>query len=420
MKQIEFDNAARIYTAASTKDWSAQYHMGITLHQAIDVALLRRAVCALAPRFPTLYSQVYAGQKWDYLVPATNFDVVMPDSDYPCRVFPIGTGARPLFRILVKERTIGLEMFHSLTDGTGAMVFLKTLLAQYLTLSGHAIPATEGVLDITEAPLPEELVDEYQAFYDKARRSGRKEPLAYQYRAQRSQHYFGVTKLKLSVTELKKVVKANYGCTINDFLVATLGYIYYEQYKKDVSNPTKNRPIRISTPINLRTVFPCTTLRNFAMFNNVDIEPQKREYDFVSILQELQPKLKAGFDKERLTDLISQNVHEEKQWIARVAPNKYKKPVMRFFFRLYGERMFTSQVSNMGLQKLPETMLPFVQDMELFLGETLINSLSCAVISVGDIMTICFSSTSKDATIQKAFYKFLVEHTINVQLEPPK
>ena len=44
------------------------------------------------------------------------------------------------------------------------MVFLKTLAARYLTLSGHPIPAGEGVLDCAEEPHPEEMEDSHAAY----------------------------------------------------------------------------------------------------------------------------------------------------------------------------------------------------------------------------------------------------------------
>ena len=41
------------------------------------------------------------------------------------------------------------------------MIFLKSLLAEYLRLLGIDIPATHGVLDINERPLPIESADDF-------------------------------------------------------------------------------------------------------------------------------------------------------------------------------------------------------------------------------------------------------------------
>ena len=46
-----------------------------------------------------------------------------------------------------------MELFHSIADGTGAMVFLKTLAARYLQLAGYPVKAGEkGALDCSEPP----------------------------------------------------------------------------------------------------------------------------------------------------------------------------------------------------------------------------------------------------------------------------
>ena len=57
------------------------------------------------------------------------------------------------FRVLVYKNRVAVEFFHALTDGTGALVFVKTLLAEYLSEKyGLSVPAEKGVLGRLEEP----------------------------------------------------------------------------------------------------------------------------------------------------------------------------------------------------------------------------------------------------------------------------
>ena len=56
---------------------------------------------------------------------------------------------RCCLRVLYYRNRIAVEYFHVLSDGGGAVTYLKTLVARYLTLRyGAKIPPTDGVLDI--------------------------------------------------------------------------------------------------------------------------------------------------------------------------------------------------------------------------------------------------------------------------------
>ena len=69
------------------------------------------------------------------------------------------------FRVLVYKNRVAVEFFHALTDGTGALVFVKTLLAEYLSEKyGLSVPAEKGVLGRLEEPAPEELEDSFARY----------------------------------------------------------------------------------------------------------------------------------------------------------------------------------------------------------------------------------------------------------------
>ena len=73
----------------------------------------------------------------------------------------VNAGASPALRVVYYQNRVSVEFFHILTDGTGANIFLRTLLREYLRLLGHQIPATEGVFDASESPEPKEWRDDF-------------------------------------------------------------------------------------------------------------------------------------------------------------------------------------------------------------------------------------------------------------------
>lgn len=65
-----------------------------------------------------------------------------------------------------------MEFFHALTDGNGALTFVKTLVTEYITQKyGVEIPNEDGVLCRLEAPSDEELEDSFLKFSGDVRAS---------------------------------------------------------------------------------------------------------------------------------------------------------------------------------------------------------------------------------------------------------
>lgn len=413
------DNAATIYPAARTRSWSATYRLGAILKEEVRPDVLAQAVDDLAPRFPYFYVQLKQGLFWYHLRGVPDTDLVNREADYPCRPLKIGRCKKPLFRVIYYKKRIAVEFFHALTDGTGASVFLKSLLARYFTLLGYQIPCTQGVLSPDGTPEPSETEDAYQSLYQPADRGvSRREDSAYQYNAPSSEDYLRVVHGLIPVDGLKRVTKAK-GVTITEYLVAVYLYAFYQDMRKRRESIQKRRekPIKISVPANLRPLFGSQTLRNFALFANVGIDPRKKDYSFDEILRETTQKLHAGLEKETLRRIASQNVSDARMAISRFSPNFLKRPVLKLSFHLYGERLYTSPFSNLGVITVPPEMEPLIDRFETVIGETRKNIIYCAAISYRNLLNISFSSTSDQTDIQRYFLTFLAAQGIDVRVE---
>ena len=58
--------------------------------------------------------------------------VIERETAYPCKYIDPRTSPYYLFRVSYYEKRINLEVFHAVTDGLGAVNFLKALVYRYL------------------------------------------------------------------------------------------------------------------------------------------------------------------------------------------------------------------------------------------------------------------------------------------------
>ena len=112
---------------------------------------------------PVLGVRIKKGAFWYYFEPnsAPGPFVVRRISPTPCQPVRFREDNGWLVRFYYYEKRISVEVFHAVSDGGGALVFFKTLLAVYLRELGYSIPNTHGILDVAEEPRRAEREDAY-------------------------------------------------------------------------------------------------------------------------------------------------------------------------------------------------------------------------------------------------------------------
>ncbi|MBQ2138016.1 MAG: hypothetical protein II432_01210, partial [Erysipelotrichaceae bacterium] len=144
------DNAAIVYPLGMRYGQMPMFRLSAELKEEVEPSLLQLALDFTIKRFPTFSAIIKNGFFWHYLESVNTVYLVEEEKDIPCKPISIILRSYRSFRVLYYRRRISVEFFHVLTDGSGGMVFLKTLLAEYLRLKGKAIPKEKGVLDINE------------------------------------------------------------------------------------------------------------------------------------------------------------------------------------------------------------------------------------------------------------------------------
>ena len=110
--------------------------MAIILKEEIQQDLLQQALDMVLPKFSVFNCRLRQGMFWYYFEEnGKKSPTVHEEHTYPCRYIDEHRNRSYLFRVTYYGCRINLEVFHSLTDGNGALNFLKELTYQYLRLS---------------------------------------------------------------------------------------------------------------------------------------------------------------------------------------------------------------------------------------------------------------------------------------------
>jgi len=155
------DDAAKIYPMSMKRRQMAVFRLSACMKEEVVPELLQMALNFTVKRFPSFATTVKKGFFWHYLDAAKRRFTVEPETGIPCSPLDVATSVSQSFRVLYHHKRISVEFFHVLTDGTGGMSFLKTLVAEYLRLLGVPVPCTDGVLDVNEAVPMAETANDY-------------------------------------------------------------------------------------------------------------------------------------------------------------------------------------------------------------------------------------------------------------------
>ena len=99
-------------------------------------------------RFPSIAVRLCRGAFWYYLEELSSAPEITDEKSWPLAHTPFESINECALRVIVYKNRIAVEFYHALTDGTGGMVFLKSLLAEYIEQKyGVEIPNECGVLD---------------------------------------------------------------------------------------------------------------------------------------------------------------------------------------------------------------------------------------------------------------------------------
>lgn len=412
---LKLDNAGKLYPAIANSRWSSAFRISAEMYEDVDPAALQEAVDRVLPRFPSLKVRMRTGFFWYYLEEIKEPLSVRPDVGHPCMPFRFRQNHGYLLRVFYYRKRISVEFFHSLTDGSGGLTFIKTLTAEYLRITGVPAAFDHGALDPREAPRPDETKDAFLSMKLPSVRVSRKETRAYHFPGTAEiPHTLHTVAASIPVGPLLEKAKET-GVSLTEYLVSVIIWCAYrDQLERQIR---KKRPIRVSVPVNLRRFYPSPTMRNFSSFVNPGIDPRLGEYCFEEIAREVRSYMRYFVNPKLLSATIATNVADEKNLFVRLVPLVIKNWVIGGIFRRAGDKLVTATLSNLGVTEMPTGAEKAVRRFEFQLGCPSMPLCNCGCITNGQELRLLFSSNIRETTLPREMLRFLVEEGVPVEVE---
>ena len=417
LRWLRLDNAAKIYPAAKRRNWSNIYRQSVTLREEVDTRVLQSALDVTAKRFPSMVARLRKGLFWYYLQQVETAPEIREEYSYPLVYMSAAEMKKCALRVIAHRNRIAVEYFHSLTDGTGALIFLKSLVAEYLEQKhGISIPFENGILDRREEPKAEELEDCFPKSAGAVLASRKDTDAWHMYGIPQKDGFLHQTCFKIPVKDAIDLAH-RYNTTLTVFMSAAMMMALLRLQNEKNPNVKKQNRIKLLIPINLRNLFHYNTLRNFAMYTIPEIDPRLGAYTFEEICDVIRHKMGAEFTAKHMSCVIATNVRDEQNPLVRLIPLPIKNAVMKAIFNSVGEKKSCLSLSNLGKIELPEIMKPYIERFDFVLGVQADAPYNCGMLSFGDTIYINFIRDIQDAELERHFYAVLHEFSLPITVE---
>lgn len=417
LRWLPLDNAAKIYPAARRQNWSNVFRLSVTLKEEVDRDVLQSALDVTVRRFPSIAARLRRGLFWYYLEQVSESPKVSDENSYPLARMSKAETSRCALRVIAYKKRIAVEFFHSLTDGNGGMIFLKTLAAEYLHQKhGIYVPSENGVLGRLEEPSPEELEDSFLKCAGNASAS-RMENNAYRLSGIPEEgDFLNLTCFKIPVRQVLDGAH-KYKVSLTTFVCAAVMSSILDIQKENVPDIRRRRHVRVLIPVNLRKMFGSKTLRNFVLYTIPEVDGKLGDYTFSEICSAIHHRMGLEVNAKQMSTKIATNVGDETKFIVKLMPLFVKNLVMKAVFNAVGERKSSLTLSNLGAISVPDVMKDYIDRFDFILGVQATAPYNCGVLSYGDTLYVNFIRSTKEPVLESHFHRVLRDMGIDVTVE---
>lgn len=420
------DNTGKLFAAVSGEDLSNVFRLTVVLKEEVQQELLNRALLLTLEEYENFRVKLRKGFFWYYFESNNRKPLAEREEGVPCRfIDPHGSSRFP-FRVSFYGTRIHFEVFHGLTDGLGALDFVKALTENYLDLISEEketakAEAAEGkgngaVQEKKPAPEKEPgkaAADGYLKNYKKrpARHYSTKKALSIR-GACLPLNMQAVIHGTVPLSQLKAICR-RYQVSITKYLAAALLWSLLRIY---TDGKKLKYPAAINLPVNLRAFFETETIANFFAITNLFWPAGRLPESFEEVLKLVSVQMDDQIVKERLEALISYNVSNEKKWYVRIIPLFIKQRALDLIYRR-STRAYTMTLSNLGLIRLGPEYTGMVEEFRVLIGVSRRQRIKCGVIAYGENVSITFTSVMADSRLPDYFFGFLEKQGMTVRGE---
>lgn len=410
------DNASKIFPATCSYRDPKVFRIACELFETVDREVLQKALDAAMERFPLYKSILRRGIFWFYFETSDIIPTVEKENNTVCAPIYRKYERSLLFRVFYYKKRINLEVFHALSDGTGALWFMKTLVYHYLTIK-YKNKLEGKVQELNyNASISEKMDDSFIRHYPgwdlKQQFSWNKkeDKLVKAYRIKGSKNEENRVKVIEGTMSAKEVLEQ--ARKHNATLTVLLSSIFITSIYQDMPMRKKHYPVVLSIPINLRKFFKSETARNFFSTMNVGYSLKNEEVSLDKVIESLNESFKRELTQERLNRHLNWLISLERNPLARVVPLPLKKISLRIA-NVVMDLGITAAVSNVGRIEMPAEFEKYIYQFSIIPN---VKRPQMAICTYGDRLVVTFASPFRETELQKTFFRTLSEMGIKIEI----
>lgn len=391
----KLDTTAIVHCALMNERVINNYRISVTVDHVVDKDILQRAVDKLVERFPMICCRIISDGRWYY---SEKMDrIIVKDDDFPIlRSLNYKNVFEQAVNIICAENKIIFEAFHSVTDGSGAFVFLNALIAEYSDLVSGGEGIDWGIASERECE------DAFAKFGNAVKTL--KDPVdhsnGFKFRPLAEGEKIGFSSLRLNLRQTKDVAK-KHRCTLNEMI---LSIIYYGIFSLDYS---LGKNVVLTVPVNLRNKFESPTLRNFSFLANAAVRSEGVDKPLEEVVREIRTRLLKQNNREYLHAGITKIMKMANNPLMRIAPLALKNLAIRAGAAMGGDKGCMT-VSNLGdVSRMLPDAAEYIKDLDIMMSPRRHSPFNCVVSSMNGQLSLNFTHGDPDAQFIKGVKAFL-------------
>lgn len=407
----KLDNAAKLYSAASNKKDTRVFRVYCELGEEVSGEVLQKALDRTIEKYPIFLSVMRKGLFWHYLEKSSLRPVVKEEYREPCSNLYIRDKRELLFEVTYYNKRINFEVFHALTDGTGAVEFMKELVKNYLILTHEELRTWKEEQPHISISAMED--DGFSKYYSKdVKRKDKKKQKAYQINNKKNKlNNLQITELELNTKDVSARAK-EYGVSMTVYLTS----VFMAAIHRAMPRRQEDKPVVLMVPVNLRKFFPSDSMLNFFNWIEPDYHFEKRSDSLKDIISHVKDVFERELTKQKMAERMNEYISLEVNPVLRFAPLELKNLCISAGTKT-SAREVTAIFSNMGIIRMPEEMEGYIQRFGIFTSTPKLELCMC---SFRDKIHLGFTSRYDSYDIKSAFRDILKEEGIETELLQPE
>lgn len=405
------DNAAKLFSAASSPKDTRVFRFYCELKEEVKESVLQEALDQTIEKYPVFLSVMRKGLFWHYLEKSELRPIVREEYKEPCSSLYVRDKKTLLFEVTYYKKRINFEVFHALTDGTGATEFLRELVKNYLYLV-HKERLEPVELSDQYLTVKDQEDDSFSRYYDPdfPRKKKKKIKAVQIKKSGKGYEELQVNEAAMPVKELLGIAREK-GVSMSVLLTAAFICAIHEE----MSRMQEKKPVILMVPVNLRKIFPSDSMLNFFGYIEPGYQFGEGKDSFEDVLEAVKIYFKENLSKEHMAGRMNELIAMEKHKILKWAPLELKNRCIRAGAKM-AEQEVTAVLSNMSVVKMPEDYAEYIKKFGVY---TSTNRTELCICSFKDTLSLSFTSRYDSTNIQRNFYRILKELGASVTVAEP-